>query len=213
MPGKQLIVSFAYISCMKMLMAILFTCFIQSASGQDSIKLNFLYGSKPARGHKSSESKHFGGVKGGHVNIEANGRVLDFLPGNCPLFPQNKKPTGGYYINSRISWDTATEKCMSIIIPVSAVKLRQLENLFDSFSRKTPYDYAVFGMRCAAASYDVLSKIGLIKKIGNKRNIVRHFYPKLLRKRMLKWAADNHYPVVSHKGRPSRKWESDKGPL
>ena len=63
------------------------------------IKINFLYGSKPAKGFKQTESKCFGGLKGGHVNIEAGGRVLDFRPGNNPLFPQNKKPTGGYSIS------------------------------------------------------------------------------------------------------------------
>jgi hypothetical protein len=48
---------------------------------QQTVRLNFLYGSKPANGYKSVESKYFGGLKGGHVNIEVNGRVLDFLPG------------------------------------------------------------------------------------------------------------------------------------
>jgi hypothetical protein len=196
---------------MKCILFILLCCYCLALRAQDSIKLNFLYGSKPAKGYKKSEAKHFGGLKGGHVNIEANGRVLDFLPGNCPIFPQNKKPTGGYYINSHISWDTSITKCMSITIPVTALQLRQLENLFDSFSKKTPYDYAVFGMRCAAASYDVLSKTGLVKKMSQQKNIVKHFYPKLLRKRMLRWAATHHYPVIVHDGRPSRKWESDKG--
>ena len=198
---------------MKLLIFITLLYTPQILSAQDSIKLNFLYGSKPAKGYSASEAKHFGGLKGGHVNIEANGRVLDFLPGECPVFPKNKKPTGGFYINSHISWDTATTKCMSITIPVTTDKMRQLENLFDSFSRKTPYDYAVFGVRCAAASYDVLSKIGLVKEISIQKNITKHFYPKLLRKRMIKWAVANHYPIIFHKGRRSRKWESDKGPL
>ncbi len=198
---------------MKIMIAVIWICVFQSSFCQNSIRVNFLYGSKPAKGYSTSEAKHFGGLKGGHVNIEAGGRVLDFLPGNCPLFPQNKKPTGGFYTNSSIGWDTAATKCMSITIPVSASQLRLLEHIIDSFSRKTPYDYAVFGMRCAAASYDVLSKIGLVKVIGNRKNIVKHFYPKLLRKRMLKWAADKHYPVIIQEGRSSRKWESDKGLL
>lgn len=198
---------------MKVLKLSLIILFAQSCAGQEIIKLNFLYGSKPSRGYKNSEVNHFGGLKGGHVNIEANGRVLDFLPGKCPLFPENKKPTGGFYINSKISWDTASTKWMSIIIPVSPAKMKELDKVLDSFIKKTPYDYAVFGMRCAAATYDVLGKIGLVKKGSKMNTITRNFYPKLLRKRMLKWAIRNNYMVIFHEGRKSRKWETDKGLL
>lgn len=178
---------------------------------QPSIRLNFLYGSKPARAWKGTESKLFGGMKGGHVNIEFNGRVLDFLPGKCPLFPANKNPSGGYSIHSSIYWDTASTQWATVIIPVSAVQVQQLEQVMDSFSRKTPYDYAVFGMRCAAASYDVLSRVGLLKRMPQGKNVFKHFYPKLLRKKIFRWARKNGYDVLKHKGRPSRKWESDKG--
>ncbi|MBL7732091.1 MAG: hypothetical protein JNM88_12995 [Chitinophagaceae bacterium] len=175
------------------------------------LKLHFLYGSKPAKGYKATESKHFGGIKGGHVNIELNGKVLDFLPGNCPIFPENKNPTGGFRLNGSIYWDTASTRWATIVIPISAEKEKQLETLFNELSQKTPYDYAVFGMRCAAATYDVLSEAGLVKKLSNSNNIIRNFYPKLLRKRMMKWAEKNNYTIISHEGKPSRKWESDKG--
>jgi hypothetical protein len=88
-----------------------------------------------------------------------------------------------------------------------------IAKLFDSVATKTPYDYAIFGMRCAAASYDVLSKIGLFKEVSNTKNVVTHFYPKLLRKKVLKWANKNNYEVISNDGRPTRKWESDSGIL
>jgi hypothetical protein len=66
-------------------------------------------------------------------------------------------------------------------------------------------------MRCAAASYDVLSEIGLFKKVPDKFNMVKNFYPKLFRKRILKWAEKNNFPVIFHPGKPTRKWESDEG--
>lgn len=182
-----------------------------SSAGQDSIKLHFLYGSKPAKGHKDSEVKHFGGLKGGHVNIEANGRVLDFLPGKCPIFPKNKKPSGGFYVNNTVAGNESGNKMVTIVVPVSPDKLQILEKIFDSVAQKTPYDYAVFGMRCAAATYDVLSGVGLVKKISNRTNVFKHFYPKLLRKRLLKWAEKNNYQVITREGRPSRKWEKDSG--
>jgi hypothetical protein len=180
-------------------------------SAQELIKIHFLYGSKPAKGYKDSESKAFGGIKGGHVNIEAGGRVLDFMPGNCPLFPDKKNPSGGYHINHGVYWDTSSSKWMTIEVPVSSIQFRELEILIDSFSKETPYDYAVFGMRCAAASYDVLSEIGLMKELPNGKNVAKNFYPKLLRKRMAKWAKKNNYRVIYHEGSERRKWEKDKG--
>jgi hypothetical protein len=177
-----------------------------------TIKINFLYGSRPAKGHRHDESKLFGGIKGGHVNIEAGGRVLDFTPGNNPLLPQNRKPSGGFSINSTVKWDE-DDKWKTVIVPVSEEQYFALQKIFDSVAAKTPYDYAIFGMRCAAASYDVLSKIGLFKEYTTKKNIATHFYPKLLRKKVLKWAEQNDYTILSNEGRSARKWESDKGLL
>lgn len=185
------------------------TSFSQAIS--DTIKLHFLYGSVPAKGYKKTEPKLFGAKKGGHVNIEANGRILDFLPGNCPILPENRKPTGGFRINHAIYWDTSNTKWITINIPVTQQQMTQLEKIFDEYSQCTPYDYAVFGMRCAAASYDVLSEIGLVKKRSDRSNIVANFYPKLLRKRMIKWAIENDFPISYHQGRTSRIWESDEG--
>jgi hypothetical protein len=181
---------------------------------QDTIRVNFLYGSVPAKGYKETEAKRFGGLKGGHVNIEANGKVLDFRPfENCPVFPNNKKPTGGFELNSHIKWDTTSDKFITILVPVTPVQMHKLDSLFNLYSQHTPYDYAVFGMRCAAASYDVLSEIGLFKELSNKENIAQHFYPKLLRKKVFKWAKKNNYSIIEHEGRMSRKWETDKGLL
>jgi len=184
------------------------TCFAGDTTY--TIRINFLYGSRPAKGYHQQESKLFGGIKGGHVNVEAGGKVLDFTPGNNPLFPHNKKPSGGFSINQSVSWD-ADDKWKTIIVPVSEEQYIELQKLFDSVAAKTPYDYAIFGMRCAAASYDVLTKIGLFKEYPNTKNIAAHFYPKLLRKKILKWADKNDYTILSNDGRPSRKWESDNG--
>ena len=184
------------------------TCFASDTTY--TIKLNFLYGSRPAKGYRQQESKLFGGIKSRHVNIDAGGRVLDFTPGNNPLFPHNKKPSGGFSINPSVTWDN-DDKWKTIVIPVSEDQYMALQKIFDSVAARTPYDYAIFGMRCAAASYDVLSKIGLFKPCSNDKNVITHFYPKLLRKKILKWADKNNYTIISNEGRPSRKWESDKG--
>lgn len=177
----------------------------------DTIKLHFLYGSRPAKGYKDTEKKVFGGIKGGHVSIEVDGRVLDFLPGKNPLLPQNSRPTGHFKINPGRYWDTTTSKWAEVHIPVTPLQKNQLLVLFTELSEQTPYDYAILGMRCAAASYHVLSEVGLLKRLRNNQNIFRHFYPKLLRKKIYRWARQNQYPVYFHNGRTSRKWESDKG--
>jgi len=195
-----------------LLTLVIIFCFQACFAGDSTytIKINFLYGSRPAKGYHQQETRLFGGIKGGHVSVEAGGRVLNFHPGNNPLFPNNKKPSGGFTINNSVHWD-GDDKWKTVIIPVSESQYMQLLRVFDSVAAKTPYDYAIFGMRCAAASYDVLTSIGLFKEYSNKKNVITHFYPKLLRKKILKWAYKNNYTVVSNEGRSSRKWESDKG--
>ncbi len=175
-----------------------------------TIKINFLYGSRPGKGYHQQESKLFGGIKGGHVSVEAGGRVLDFHPGNNPLFPNNKKPSGRFSIHQSVYWD-GDDKWKTVVVPVTESQYIALQKIFDSVAGKTPYDYAIFGMRCAAASYDVLSKIGLFREYSINKNVITHFYPKLLRKKILKWADKNNYTVISNEGRSSRKWESDVG--
>lgn len=191
----------------------LFFYFAPLHAQSDTLFVHFLYGSKPAKDYKNSEKKLFGGIKGGHVDIELAGRTLDFFKGKCPLFPSNRKPTGSFRVNRSVYWDTSSTKWATVIIPISENQAKELDSLFNVYCRSTPYDYAVFGMRCAAASYDVLSEIGLFRQLPYRRNIVDNFYPKLLRKRILKWAEKNHYAIIQHPGRVSRKWENDKGLL
>ena len=198
---------------MKAVLVIVAVFFANACFAGDStytIKINFLYGSRPAKGYHKQESKLFGGIKGGHVSVEAGGRVLDFHPGNNPLLPNNKKPSGGFTIHNSVRWD-GDDKWKTVVVPVSEAQYIELQKVFDSVAARTPYDYAILGMRCAAASYDVLSKIGLFKEYSSKKNIVTHFYPKLLRKRILKWADKNNYVVISNEGRTTRKWETDQG--
>ena len=170
---------------MKAVLILISILFFNSCFAGDttySIKINFLYGSRPAKGHRHDESKLFGGIKGGHVNIEAGGRVLDFTPGNNPLLPHNKKPSGGFSINSSVTWDD-DDKWKTVIVPVTPEQYFALQIIFDSVATKTPYDYAIFGMRCAAASYDVLSKIGLFTEYPIKRNIATHFLSQAFKKK------------------------------
>ncbi|MEP6675106.1 MAG: hypothetical protein ABJA78_08120 [Ferruginibacter sp.] len=196
---------------------VLFICLafsfkVCSAQGDTSfIRVNFLYGSKPAKGFKKTESKRFGGIKGGHVNIEMDGRCLDFGPGgNCHVFPNKKNPNGKFCIHDKLKWDTLNDKSAYILVPVTKFQKDSLEKIFTSYSSQTPFDYAVFGNRCASASYRVLNYIGLVDK---ERSVLSNFYPKLVRKKLYKWAKRNNYYVKKFGGRDSRIWESDQGLL
>ena len=55
-------------------------------------------------------------------------------------------------------------------------------------------------MRCAAATYDILEETGMVKKRTRMGKWVTFFYPQLLRRRILKAAAENNYAVVKTKG-------------
>ena len=198
---------------MKNLLSLLLAFSIKICCAQDTsfIRVNFLYGSKPAKGFEKTEAKRFGGIKGGHVNIEMDGKCLDFSPsGNCHVFPSKKNPNGKFFIHDKLKWDTLNEKSAYIVVPVTKLQKDSLEKIFNNYSLQTPFDYAFFGNRCASASYSVLNSIGLMDK---KRSLLSNFYPKLLRKKLYKWAKQNNYYVKRFVGRDSRTWETDEGLL
>lgn len=181
------------------------------AAAQDSsIAVHFLYGSKPAKGFKGTEKKVFGGKKGGHVTIEAGNKIIGFQPkGTCHVFGSRKKANGYFRADDKAKWvtDTVSRKYSSVIIPLSCEQYAKLKSTLDAYLEERPYDYAVFGMRCAAATYDILEDAGIVKKRSRFGKWVSFFYPQLLRRRILKLAEKNNYAVVKHDGRKSRSWE------
>lgn len=179
---------------------------------QQNITVHFLYGSKPAKGYKDRETKWFGGKKGGHITIEAGDSIIGFQPGGkCHLFPKTKYGNGYFISQRKTSFvaDTASMKYTSIIIPLSNEQYASVQQTLGSYLKTAPYDYAVFGMRCAAATYDVLEDCGVVKKRSHFGKWVGFFYPQILRRRLLKIAKANNYTVVRTKGRQSRKWEME----
>lgn len=180
--------------------------------GQQQIAVHFLYGSVPAKGYKETEPKKFGGKKGGHVSIQMGDSIIGFQPkGTCHIVPKSQDPNGYFRSDNLADWqlDTAGAKHVSIFIPLSDAQYVQLKNKLDSHLQKTPYDYAVFGMRCAAATYDALEDIGIVKEKGKTAKWTNYFYPQLLRRKMLKLAAERNYSVVRQSGRKSRVWEME----
>lgn len=183
--------------------------------GQDnhSINVYFLYGSKPAPHFKKIEKRYFGGIHAGHVSIGFDTAVVGFTRHNGFHIISHKKKLKGRFESkgiSRFVHDTISYKYTTFQILITDSQYISLKTIIKNYLFfKTPYDYAFLGMRCASASYDILSQIGIFKRKSKWCNIFSNFYPKLLRKKMFNLAKINNYKVTKQPGRPSRKWEND----
>lgn len=186
---------------------------ISRADSARFLAVHFLYGSKPAKGFRLVEPKLFGGIHGGHVYLQTGDTIFSFRPNHFPvhIFAHRKKRQSRYVIQnlSDFAADTAGYKVTTIWLPVNDSIETVLYRMRKNYRSQTPYDYAFFGMRCAASAYEVLARAGLVKKHSHFWDICLNFYPKPLRKRLLKRAERNGYKIIRKAGRPSRKWEKD----
>ena len=181
------------------------------------IKVHFLYGSKPKKEFKETEDKWFGGIHGGHVGIETDSNhIIDFIPfGEFHIFSKDSTRHSRFARHSCSDFwhcmgsDSNKVERMTIVIPVNAKQKLLLDSLANAYTAHTPYDYAFFGMRCAAAAYDVLAKIGVMKQHSEKGTWQRNFYPKRFRHHLVKRARKEGWTIVKHKGCDSRIWERD----
>lgn len=201
---------------MRFFCTIILLCLFSLAEAQTdtsySVKVHFLYGSKPLRKYKGIEHKYFGGIHGGHVSIEVDGVDYGFSPkGKFHIIAHKNSRHSTFHGDPGDSTKAHVKgyKVATIIVPLSAAQYRQISQIHSTYCTAPPYDYAFIGMRCAAASQDVLAQIGIVKKRKKAKNVFTTFYPKKLRKRMFRLAEKNHYTVVRQEGRPTRKWERD----
>jgi hypothetical protein len=197
---------------MKLLFLLSSILLVNHIHAQQTIAVHFLYGSKPAKGYKGEEKKWFGGIKGGHVTIETGDSIIGFQPkGNCHVFGKKEKGNGYFSAKQKANWlkDTVSLKYATVLIPLDEARYLKLKSTVDNYLQKSPYDYAVFGMRCAAATYDVLEDAGIVKQRSRMGKWVSFFYPQLLRRRLLKIADNNNYTVIKTGGRQSRVWEKE----
>lgn len=194
--------------------------YIAPAMGQDStsVKVHFLYGSAPADSFKDLESEWFGGMLGGHVGIEIDtNKVLHFLPkGGLHVIGRIKKNFKSRFMQSDTQsfWGIFgtppdSVKKLSIVLKISQAQKLALDSIALAYRAKVPYDYAVFGMRCASATYDVLSAAGILKYYHPKVNYPQHFYPALLRQKLINLAEERDWIMYRQEGTRRRKWESD----
>lgn len=175
-----------------------------------TLKVHFLYGSKPATHYRHEEARYFGGLHGGHVSLESNDSVFSFRHASpVHIFAHRKNRHSRIENIPASTWaaDTAGKKYLTVFIPLTPEQCAAFHRIKQQYSAQVPYDYAFFGMRCAASAYDVLSHSGIFKTRSRFGMVVTAFYPKLLRKKVMRLAAGKHYPITLHDGSPRRKWE------
>lgn len=186
---------------------------------QDStfIKVHFLYGSKPLKTYKDVEPKWFGGILGGHAGIEGDrGKVLSFVPrGKFHWLATKHNRHSAYAIHSVpafysiLGGNPDSAKKTVVYIPVTNHQKQVFDSLCNSYLQQTPYDYALLGMRCGAATYEILGQLDILPHYGYTRTYLKIFYPKKLRKKLLKKARKNGWLIEQTEGSPRRKWEQD----
>ncbi|MGF2412666.1 hypothetical protein [Ferruginibacter sp.] len=204
---------------MQKIITLLFCFTFYQAFSQDSsfLKVHFLYGSRPLHKNKGTEQKWFGGVKGGHVGIEADsGRIVNFVPnGKFHWFAKKNSRHSRYAIHTQNSfysilgghYDSA--KRTVVIIPVTQQQKQHFDSITAAYLKQTPYDYALIGMRCGAAAYEILAQLKILQQYSYAKTYRKIFYPKKLRKRLLKKAAVNGWVILQQPGSSKRKWEKD----
>lgn len=192
--------------------------FSQSSAPENQtyyIKVHFLYGSRPLSKYRETERKWFGGVLGGHVGIEVDsGHILSFRPsGNFHLFTSNRNKHSRFDVHSEsafYSWfrsNPDSVKKAVVIIPITKTQKQKLDSIDSSYLKQTPYDYALVGMRCGAAAYEILGQLGIMENYTYQKTYWKIFYPQKLRKRLLEKADKNHWSIERQDGTTKRKWE------
>ncbi len=177
----------------------------------NSFHIHFVYGSKPKREFRNIGERVPGGLLGGHIYIQSGENVYGFesiYHNRIHIFPHRR--FNSIFKKEHLNdWKTATgdQKMASIEIPVEATAIRHLNNLLENFHRQTPYDYAVFGMRCGSSTYQILSELGIFPVASKIVTMLRIPYPGILRKKMLRIAETSNYKVTTQAGNTRRTWE------
>jgi len=201
------------------LLAIIVLLFSVSVGAQETrfLPVHFLYGSRPLQKYKFMEKKWFGGKLGGHVGIEIDtNKIMNFVHrGTFHLVSSKQNKHGNYIVssyshfNSILGGDSNKVKTLTIFIPVNPQQQLKLDSLSKEYLNCSPYDYALLGMRCGAASYEVLAQLGILPQYSRSKTALKVFYPKILRKQLLRKAEENGWQMVRQDGSERRAWETD----
>lgn len=177
---------------------------------KDTAIIHFIHGSIPMENCIYAR-KRLGGLLGGHVEIELEGRVYGFRLDKLPIhiFVDNHHFNSKYEVYTKETWlkRTEYEKITSVHLPISKEQKDKLQAILTTYLAKSPYDYAFFGTRCATATAEVLSKSGIIYRLSNVENSIAFLSPHPLRQTFLQLAREKHFLVIHKKGVDCRYWE------
>jgi hypothetical protein len=182
-------------------------------NSKEEILIHFIHGSFPKK-NCIDQRIRVGGLLGGHLEIEIDNSVYGFEfedEKNIHIFSR-KTPSGYNSIftkKEKTDWilETEYDKITSIKIPVTTKQKKTLMTKLEFAHQSLPYDYSFFGMRCASSTYEDLSSIGIFPKKWRFQYIINAFYPRQLRKRMVRWANNNSLKIELKKGIDCRVWE------
>lgn len=180
-----------------------------NVSAHDTLKVLFVYGSKPL---VKGESRSFGGIHGGHVSLKYKTAFASFVhEGKLHLFPKKKALHSKFIVEKDRDFreDTSISRYVIISIPINDMQSKILDSILTQRLKNPSYDYAFLGFRCASSAYEVLSSAGIFKHYSYSRIKFKFFYPKRLRKYLLREAKKNQWPLFWRSGIKSRKWEKD----
>jgi hypothetical protein len=174
------------------------------------IWLHIVHGSKPKA---PGEYRSIGGYYGGHTVIQIDTFLygFNFNSRRIHIFPRRRNSTGVFEKENLTNWlsDKKKHRITSIAIPLTPQQYAELRSQYEEFVNHSPHDYAFFGMRCASSSYYMLGQIGIVPPCSRNKSIRKAFHPKMLRKRMIKYAAEHNFEIKHQKGSYTRKWEGD----
>jgi hypothetical protein len=199
------------------LMLAMILSFSQVNAQMDTLHVRFLYGSKPKPEFRKKQKPWFGGMLGGHVGLRYNDTsfLSFFYEGKVHIFQNKKRPNGKYAFQSDREFNKIMDenvdsvKTLVIKIPITKKQRAKYDSICERFVQETPYDYAFFGFRCGSSTYHVLSEIDVLEKESKSRIWRKVFYPKILRRRLIREARQKGWRQIRHEGTRERIWERD----
>jgi hypothetical protein len=179
-----------------------------------TVRVHFIHGSV-AQKDCADQRVRMGGKWGGHVELEIDGQVYGFeiksrKAGLHVIAEDNPLRYNSFFSKTPLqTWksQTSRDKITSINIPVNAVTHQKLLTICNAYHQSSPYDYAVWGMRCTASCQEILAEAGIFPRKSQWGYIFYAFYPRLLRRNMLAWAATNRLTVSRQQGIECRDWD------
>ena len=211
---ELVVVNFTFMVCKRWLLVFGTLLVISGLAAQEEhiIRVIFRYGSIPVHGYEKVEYEEVGGLYGGHVSFGIDSLEIGFTNRKrLHLFNDKDDFESLFYWEYLKNYENQllSKKVVVFMVPLTGEQYVKLRAILMQYIENTPYDYAFFGMRCASATYDVLSQIGLFEPLPRFRNMVSNFYPRRFRAKMFRLAQENHYTIIKHTGRLTRIWEED----